>query len=333
MNIDLFYMIKKSLFLFLFFSSQIFAQQNFKVIPRDTSYAMYSIVEKMHKKFPDAKFVLPKLPSNVTEEKNIVYSEIGNRKLGLDIFYPKNSNKKIFPSVVLIHGGAWRSGDRSLLIPMAQKLASKGFVTAAIEYRLSIEALYPAAIYDIKSSIRWLRANAEKYNIDTNKIAIYGASAGGHIAALIGTTNGDKKFEGNEKNLNHSSNVQAIVDIDGVVDFFGKGTEELYKKSGKPSAAHLWFGASPKENPKVWKEASPINHTDKQTPSILFINSSQARFHAGRDEMIKILKKYNIYNEVHTLDKTIHTFWLFEPWFDKTLDYTIKFLNKALRNN
>jgi acetyl esterase/lipase len=322
----------KTILLLLLFSTFLTAQNktNFQ---RDTSYNFYTAAVKMHKKFPDAKLVLPHLPENVKEEENIVYANVGERKLHLDIFYPSNSNNKVLPGVVLIHGGGWRTGDRSLVIPMAEQLAKEGFVTIAIEYRLSIEAFYPAAIYDIKASVRWMRANANRYKININKIAIYGCSAGGHLAALIGTTNGYKKFEGTEGNNNYSSDVQAIIDVDGVLDFFGKGSEEVEKKSGKPSAAHLWFGVSAKENPEVWKEAGPINHTDMNTPPILFINSGQPRFHAGRDEMIEKLKSYKIYSEVHTLEGTIHTFWLFEPWFKKTFDYTINFLKETLNQN
>ena len=322
---------KKIIYLFLLFDLFLFAQ-NKSNSQRDTSYNFNTASVKMHKSFPDAKLVKPLLPANVKVEKNIVYAEVEGRELHLDIFYPGNSGNKLLPGLVLIHGGGWRTGDRQLVIPMAQKFSQNGYVAVAIEYRLSTEALYPAAVYDIKAAIRWLRANAAKYMMDKNKIAIYGCSAGGHLAALIGTTNGNNKLEGNEGNNHYTSDVEAIVDVDGVVDFFGKGSEEVYKKSGKPSAAHLWFGASAEENPEVWKEAGPINHTDKNTPPILFINSGQPRFHAGRDEMIKILNSYNIYSEVHTLEGTIHTFWLFEPWFDKTFEYTLNFLEKTFEN-
>jgi pectinesterase len=299
---------------------------------KDTSYTFRSASVKMHKKFPDAKLVLPHLSAGVKEKNNIVYAQAGKRKLHLDIFYPADSNNKKFPGILLIHGGGWSSGSRQLVIPMAQQLAAKGFVSVAVEYRLSPEALYPAAVYDLKAAVRWMRANADRYKIDKNKIGIYGCSAGGHLAALIGTTNNNRKFEGEEGNNSYSSSVQAIVDVDGVLDFFGKGSEELYKRSGKPSAAHKWFGFSPKEDPELWKEASPINHTDSKTPPILFINSDQPRFHAGRDEMIEKLNSYNIYSEVHTLKGTVHTFWLFNPWFEKTLQYTLDFLNKALKS-
>jgi acetyl esterase/lipase len=321
----------KIILLLLSFSILLIARSGEKSI-RDTSYNFNTAEVKMHKKFPDAELILPRLPANVKEEKNIVYAKVGERKLHIDIFYPSNYDSKALPGVVLIHGGGWRSGNRELVIPMAQKLSSAGYVTIAVEYRLSTEAPYPAGVYDIKAAIRWMRANASKYRIDSKKIAVYGCSAGGHLAALIGTTNDDKKFEGNEGNNNYSSDVQAIIDVDGVLDFFGKGSEEVYKKSGKPSAAHLWFGVSAKENPEVWKEAGPINHTGKNTPPILFINSGQPRFHAGRDAMIKKLNSCNIYSEVHTLEGTLHTFWLFNPWFEKTFNYTLSFLKKTLKS-
>ena len=309
------------------------AQNSGNKIPVDTSYTIYSATAKIHEKFPDAVPVIFSPTENVKVVKDIVYTAVGYRKLHLDIFYPSKREKKYSPAVILVHGGGWRSGNRTMVYPMAERLTENGYVTVAVEYRLSIEAFYPAAVYDIKSAIRWVRANAEKFKINKNMIAIYGTSAGGHLAALVGTTNNDKKFEGNEDNLNFSSGVEAIVDVDGVVDYFGKGSEELYKKSGKPSAGQLWFGVSPKDNPEIWREAGPINHISAETPPVCFINSTIPRFHAGRDEMIKILDKYNIYSEVHILPGTVHTFWLFHPWFKKTFEYTLSFLNKVLGIN
>ncbi len=322
----------KKIFIFvLIFTSFSFAQHIDIIngISRDTSYTLYSASKKMLKKFPDAKLVTRNLPQNIQEKSNLVYAKIGKREIHLNIFYPINSKKNL-PSVLMIYGGGWRSGDTSLIIPMAERLAAKGFVTVTPEYRLSPEALFPAAVLDLKAAVRWIRANADKYNIDKNKIAAYGCSAGGQLAALLGTTNGNAKFEGgNEGNKKFSSDIQAIIDVDGVVDFFGKGSEEVKNNADKPGAAHLWFGVSAKENPQVWKEAGAINYTNKKTPPIVFINSAVQRFHAGRDEMIQLLKKYKIYYEVHTFPNTIHTFWLFHPWFEKTLDYTSNFLNKV----
>lgn len=322
---------KNFFIIFLIASSITLAQRRAVIngVPRDTSYTLFSAAKKIHKKFPDAKLAADTLPSNVKEGKNIVYAEIGKRKLHLNVFYHNHRHEKKYPGILMIHGGGWSSGDTSLVIPMAERISAKGFVTVTAEYRLSPEALYPAAVYDLKAALRWMRANAFKYDIDTNKIAVYGCSAGGQLAALIGTTNDEINFEGAEGNNNFSSSVQAIVNVDGVVDFFGKGSQEITKPSGKPSAAQVWFGVSAKENPKTWKEAGAFYHTSRNTPPIIFINSDIPRFHAGRDEMIEKLKSYGIYFEVHTLPGTIHTFWLFHPWFDKTLDLTVGFLDKV----
>ena len=116
----------KTFLLLILFCFNLNAQENGtkNKIEKDTSYNFYSISAKMHKKFPDAKFILPNLPSNVKERKNIVYAKIGERKLHLDIFYPSDKGK-ISSGIVLIHGGGWSSGNRELLIPMAEKLAAE----------------------------------------------------------------------------------------------------------------------------------------------------------------------------------------------------------------
>jgi acetyl esterase/lipase len=261
--------------------------QNF--VQSDTSFTVYSAFDKAVKQYPYIKIVKPELPANVIAEKNIVYKSLRNRKLHLDIFRPKDGNK--YPAVLLIHGGGWSSGNKSLLVPMAEKLSTKGYVTASLEYRLSPEAKYPAAVRDIKAAIRWLRAKADVYNIDTNKIAVLGCSAGGHLAALVGTTNGMTKFEDKIGNANHSSIVQAIVDIDGVLDFTDPHESGKDKDPLKPSAGKKWLGYSYKDNPRIWVEASSLTYAGKNTPPIAFINSSLARFHAGREKMIEILKR------------------------------------------
>ncbi len=322
---------KKAVLIFITFFITAFAQnKNFLQAKQDTSYTIYSATKKIRKKFPNAKPVIAYLSKNVSEEKNIVYKNTGTIDLHLDLFYPKLSDEQKCPAVVLIHGGGWRTGNRELVVPMAQKLAAQGFVTAAIQYRLSTEAFYPAAVYDIKSAIKWIKINADSYNIDTNKIAVYGASAGGQLAALVGTTNHNPAFENDTSAV--SAVVQAVINIDGVVDFFGKGSEEVVKKSGKLSAAHLWFGLSAKENKNLWEEAGAVNHVDENTPPFLFINSAVPRFHAGQEEMIKKLNHFNIIYEVHTIENTAHTFWLFEPWFNITFNYTLNFLNKIFKN-
>ncbi|GET21674.1 alpha/beta hydrolase [Prolixibacter denitrificans] len=305
-----------------------------KPIPRDTSYTPYSAWVKIKKHYPNVTPVKPELPKGVKAEYNVVYATLpntpyGKRDLHLDLFRPEKKGK--YPAVILVFGGGWRSGSKEAQVPMAQQIAAKGYVTAAVGYRLSPEALYPAAVYDIKAAIRYLRANARKYDIDPDRIAISGSSAGGQLAALVGMTGDMKKFEGNEGNNQVSSKVQAIIDMDGILDFTTPAESAKDKIPGKRSAGAYWFGATLKEDRAKWVEASPMIYAGKDTPPMLFINSAQPRFHAGRDSVISVLDKYHIYTNVHTIPNSVHSFWQVHPWFDQTVKYMVTFLDKTLK--
>jgi pectinesterase len=327
--------IRNFLILLLFWSKTIFAQDAGQyAIPRDTSFTTYHAWTKIKEEFPESKIVRSELPVGVMAEKDIVYVTLpdtpyGKRDLHLDLFSP--AKKGTYPALLLIHGGGWRSGNKSMQIPLAQQIALHGYVTASIEYRLSPEALYPAAVYDIKAAIRFLRANAKKYQINPDKIAISGSSAGGQLAALIGTTSEVKKFDRIEGNNDISTKIQAIIDMDGILDFTDPNESAKDTDPTKRSAGAYWFGATFKEAPEKWIEASPLTYVGKDTPPILFINSALPRFHAGRDSVITILNKYGIYSEIHAIENTPHPFWLFHPWFELTVKYMVDFLDKVLK--
>ena len=299
--------------------------------PRDTSFTVHSAFMYARKSHPAISIARPAMPATVQASYNLTYCTLGARRLQLDIFYPKATRRKKYPAVLLIHGGGWRSGDRSQHVPMAQQLAARGYVTVTAEYRLSPEALYPAAVNDLKAAIRWLRANAGQYPLDTSKIAVWGFSAGGQLAALVGTTNGDKQLEGSQCHTSHSSSVQAIVDVDGVLAFIHPESREGDDRKSL-SAGTQWFGASTAEKPQLWQQASSLHHVTAHTPPIAFINSAVPHMHAGRDDMAKQLAAFHIYYEVHALPDTPHTFPLFHPWFVPTLNYTAAFLDKVFKH-
>ncbi|HWS01612.1 MAG TPA: pectate lyase [Prolixibacteraceae bacterium] len=305
-------------------------------VPRDTSFTPYLTWLKIRKEFPGAKIKSAKLPAGLTDTYNIVYKTLpvtpyGKRDLHLDLFRPEKKGK--YPALILVHGGGWRSGDRSMQIPMAQQIATNGYVTAAVEYRLSPEALYPAAVEDIKAAVRYLRSNAAKYSIDPDRIAVTGSSAGGQLAALTGMTADVKKFDGEGADSKVSARIQAIIDMDGILDFRDPNESAKDNDPLRPSAGAMWFGGSYREVPEKWAEASPIVYAGRNSPPVLFINSALPRFHAGRDSVIAILNKYAIYSEVHTLPDTPHPFWLFDPWFEPTVSYMVTFLDKVLKAN
>ncbi len=303
-------------------------------IPRDTSFTVYQTYIKQKKYFPGISIAEPNLPKGVTVKENIVYSKPGGkRRLHLNIYRPDDS--KVYPALLMVHGGGWNSGDFSLQIPMAQQIATKGYVTIPIEYRLIPEALYPAAVHDLKAAVRWVRANAKKYGIDPNKIAISGCSAGGQLANLIGVTNGRGNYEGNGGNPNVSSKVQAVINVDGLSDFTVEESISRAKKareSGeKMPVDAIWLGGTYEERKAIWEEASPIYWVSDKSVPICFINSSIPRFHNGRDEMVLKLDSLKIYSEVHTIENTPHPFWLLNPWMPTTVNYIVIFLDKIFK--
>ncbi|HEY6956483.1 MAG TPA: alpha/beta hydrolase [Flavisolibacter sp.] len=296
----------------------------------DTSFTVNHEYNKLIKNYPSIKIVNEFHLPSVAEKRNIAYCTLKKRKLLLDVFYPCARSKQNRAAIMIIFGGGWRSGNRSQHYPLAQRLADLGYVCFTPEYRLSTEALFPAAVYDLKSALRWIHANAKKYNIDSNKIAVMGFSAGGELAAFLGTTVGNSKFEGTECNLKSSSSVNAIVDLDGTLSFVhpesGEGDD-----SKRTSAATYWFGYSKKENPDLWKEASPLTYAGKNTPPTIFINSSVERMHAGRTDYLKILDENKIYSVVKSFADAPHSFPLFDPWFEPTVKYTDDFLKKVFK--
>ena len=233
-------------------------------------------------------------------------------------------------AIIIIHGGGWRSGNRTQHYPLAQKLAELGYVCFTPEYRLSTEALFPAAIYDVKAAVKWIRKNAVKYNVDTARVVAMGFSAGGEMAAFLGTTGNMPLFEGTNGNPEMLSQINAVVDIDGTLSFVhpesGEGDE-----SKRPSAGTYWFGYTKKQNFKLWEAASPLSYVGNKTPPTLFLNSGVDRMHAGRNDYIKVLNEYNIYSEVHTFDGAPHSFCLFDPWFQPTVNYIDDFFKKIFK--
>lgn len=296
----------KLYFLFVFFvGAKAFGQTK----PNATPYTNEATYEKFKKKYP---FITPldrATPTNIIVEKDVEYANVNGLSLKADIYYPKDQTKK-YPGIALVHGGGWISGNKENEKYMAQELASKGYVAIAVGYRLSEVAKYPAAIDDVNNAIEFLKKNRKKYAVDTKKIGTLGESAGAQIATLVGVKSKGK--------------IKAIVNVDGIVSFIHPEAEES-------TYASFWLGGDRNVNLKNWNDASPLEFVDKNTPPTLFINSSQPRFHAGRDDMMKKLKSYGTFTEFHEIKDTPHSFWSAEPWFTETLNLTVDFLDKTLK--
>jgi len=309
---------KIKLILVLFFYVVVMQSQQYKT---DTSYTIKSTFAKLIKKYPF--ITIPEIKANpeVKETFDVVYNQ-KDRALHFDAFI--NTKNKKNPAVIMIHGGGWRSGNKSQMQFIGKEIAAKGYSCFAIEYRLSLEAKYPEGVIDVKNAIKYIKDNAVKFNVDPNKIAVLGCSSGGQMVALIGTTNNNPLFEDKNFKSKSSSKVQAIIDVDGVLAF-------KHPESSEGDMAAFWLGGKSDEIPENWKNASALSHTDKNTPPVLYICSSIPRFHAGRDDMIQILNKYKIYNEVQTISDSPHSFWFYDPWFTQTISYSVRFLDTIFK--
>ncbi|MFD2530593.1 alpha/beta hydrolase [Polaribacter marinaquae] len=313
----------RKVFFIIFFSAFVVSGQeksNFK------PYTVTTTFKKLKKKYPFITPIKPIFSNNIISEENVVYKKVDKTKLMLDIYYPSENKNTSFPAVLLIHGGGWLTGSRDNQQIMAQHLALKGYVAITVSYRLGLEAKYPAAVNDIKDAIVWLKQKANKYHINKDKIAVLGASAGAQLATLVGVTADNVLYTTDKKT---SNKIQAIVNIDGIVSFIHPEAAE--SKKGKASMAGIWLDGEKEENYKNWKEASPLEYVGKNTPPILFVNSSYDRFHAGRDDMISILNRHKIYNQTFMLPKSPHSFWLVNPWFKEILHYVVCFLDNTLK--
>ena len=318
---------------FLFNSA--FAQYTYKEIniPIDTSYSVTHEWIQNHKIYPFISVVGVGDTTGLIIENNITYTHYGARKLHLDVAQPKWVASEKQPVVLIVHAGGWSSGNQSMDRTIAYELARHGFATVCPEYRMSPEAKYPAAIQDVETALRWIRASAKRFHFDANKIAILGTSAGGQLAALIGSINAPYPAFATPAYAHYSVRVNAVVDMDGILAFMGHGSGEGHDEPGKLSAATRWFGAPMTVDPTPAIQASALTHVNAKSAPILFINSSLTRMHAGRNEMIVKLNQFRIYNETHEIPDTPHTFWLFHPWFDTAMTFTINFLHKELKNN
>jgi acetyl esterase/lipase len=296
------------------------------------TYDFQHTYDKLVRKYPFIHIASAELPAGVTKVAGQTYVRYGTRCLKLDLYLPAAVRvERGVPVVVLVHGGGWRSGFRSEFAPMAMRLAQRGYAAVTVSYRLSGEALYPAAIHDVRAAVRWVRTHAGEYRLDPQRIALAGGSGGGQIASLAGVTGHLDKFDPGAATSSVSSSVQAIVTIDGLSDFTSEAARANEDDPSKhPSAAGAWFGGRYAEKTALWQEASPIRYVRPGMAPILFVDSAQPRFAVGRDEMVAKMKEVGASSRVALLPDTPHSFWMFDPWLQPTVDATVSFLDEQM---
>src|SRR5688572_12084929 len=205
-------------------------------------------------------------------QRDVEYATVGATTLKLDIY---KAQKQVGPLIVWIHGGAWRSGSKSSM-PLTD-LVSAGFPIASVDYRLSGDAKFPAQIHDIKAAIRFLRANEKNLGLVATQIVIAGDSAGGHLAALVGVTNGSREREGTV-----GSHPDANSNVQGIISFYGAANLTTILDQSTPHglkvripALDLFVGGQPRDLPDIAKLASPVFFVDSSDPPLLLLHGDQ----------------------------------------------------------
>lgn len=203
--------------------------------------------------------------------RDVAYVKRGETEIKCDVYVPDGAGP--FPGVLVVHGGAWRIGNKLQMMKFARALAAEGFTSVAINYRLAPEHPFPAQIEDCKSAVRWMRKNAAMYKIDPARIGAVGYSAGGHLVALLGTTDSSCGLEGPDAD-GTSTRLQCVVAGGAPCDF----------RSTPPNSAGLafWLGCTRAEKPQAYELASPANFVTKDDPPTLF-------FHGDADKLVPIL--------------------------------------------
>jgi acetyl esterase/lipase len=208
-----------------------------------------------------------------TVDTDIPYLQVGGETLHLDLYKPESGNAHAL--LVYVHGGAWENGSKAGM-PLTE-LVERGYAIASIDFRPASRAPFPGQVHDIKAAVRFLRANASRFGYDPARIGIAGASSGAHLAAAVGTSNGDVELEGTlGDHTGQSSDVQAIVAYFPATNLttilaqstpFGVGIRE-------PALKRL-LGALPQENDSLARQASPVFHVDAKDPPLLLLHGDQ----------------------------------------------------------
>jgi acetyl esterase/lipase len=206
----------------------------------------------------------PKVPEGVVFEKDVQHGTGGGQPLLLDIARPEKATKA--PCIVVIHGGGWRGGNFKQHDTHILEFAKRGYVSATVQYRLVPKGTFPAQIEDVKCAVRFLRANADKYGIDKDRIGAIGFSAGAHLSMLLGTMDKADGLEGEGGNPDESSKVQAVVAYFGPTDL----TQTDYPDNVKVMINDL-VGGKVAEKLDMAKSASPITYVDSaDAPTLIY---------------------------------------------------------------
>ena len=250
------------------------------------------------------------VPEGVKAHRDLAYVENGHARQKLDLFVPEKAAAPL-PLIIWVHGGGWAAGSKDGCPPLRGGYTERGYAVASIGYRLSGDAIFPAQIEDCKAAIRWLRAHAKQYGLDPQRFAAWGSSAGGHLAALLGTSGDVKEFD-TGAHLDQSSGVQAVGDYYGPTDLLQMDAHALpgarLKHDPATSPESRLIGGAIQENKVKTARANPITYISKNDPAFLIVHGDQdpAVPHHQSVLLYDALKSAGVRVRFHTLEGAGH---------------------------
>jgi acetyl esterase/lipase len=276
-----------------------------------------------HASTTDAQELSSGLQSDVSVDENVSYSST-DPVLRLDVYKPVGTATAPRPAVLLIHGGGWTSFDKSTTQDMGNFLARHGYVAFSVDYRLFADGKnsWPAQLDDVQRAVRWIRANAAKYDVDPNHIGAFGHSAGGQLAALLGM---EETRDNSDRALaKYSSRVQAVVDVSGPTDFTAMHDPE------RIAFLTQFLNADYAKHPDVWRNASPVFHAAKTDAPFLIVHGTQ-------DQSVSMDQPKELYEKLQAAGvpvsfikvNDVHTFRTPEARRQLTIE-TLEFFNRDL---
>lgn len=247
----------------------------------------------------------PAIPDNLLFEPNVAYAQADPQQI-MDVVRPRAAPGQHHPAIVCIHGGGFRAGSRKGYLDQCVRLAQRGYVAATVDYRLAPAAPFPAAVYDVKAAVRYLRANAARLDIDPSRIGVTGGSAGGHLALFLGLTAGIPEFEGDGPNRDQSSKVSCVVDYYGPSDF----TKSYGRSVDAAEVLPLFLGGDLNQARLTHLRASPLNWVTPSAAPTLAIQGTRDRYVAYEQSVwiIDRLLSVGVEAELETIEGADHGF-------------------------
>ena len=267
------------------------------------------------------------IPESIDAQLNVVYANVRGRKLLMDVFRLKQG-PKTRPGIIVVHGGGWLNGDKTKFRALALRLAQRGYVTAAIEYRLGFEAHFPAGIRDCNAATVFLRKNAGRYGIDPKRIAAVGGSAGGHLVGLMAAGTGHSGLMHGSGETADAS-LKAIAVLAGPFQTATGSVAERATRRGTKSNAIAWLGGTITEKPKRYQLADVMEKISPSMPPTLFITGSKdnpERNQPSRQRMNEL----GVVNQLVIHPDARHGHWNRAEWILRVVDDLDAFFGQHL---